>query len=172
MSVDVEPQPPVLIVRPRMAFWVVHDSVRRARATLQAFREGCFDGALCYDASGGSWDVTGAALDRPPTIIQRILLHRRLPVTLELGPRRAADLDDLVQGDLATTIDNFGTNPGEVDDASEWYELKVVVSGTSIKCYVDDVLKFDITDSTYSVGTAGLWTWSETDCEFDNMTVE
>ena len=95
-SVDVGAQPPALIVRPRKAFWVVHDSARRARATLQAFREGCFDGALCYDASGGSWDVTGAALDRPPTIIQRILLHRRLPVTLELGPRRAADLDDLV----------------------------------------------------------------------------
>ena len=96
MSEDLGPQPPVLIVRPSLAFWVVHGGVRQSRATLQAFREGCFDGAVCYDSSGGAWDVTGATLERPPTIVQRILLHRRIPVTLELGPRRAADLDDLV----------------------------------------------------------------------------
>lgn len=69
-------------------------------------------------------------------------------------------------------IDNNGSSPGQVNDASQWYTFKVVVSGTNIKCYIDDVLKFDVTDSTYSSGTAGLWTWAETDSEFDNMLVE
>jgi hypothetical protein len=51
-----------------------------------------------------------------------------------------------------------------------WYTLKVEVSGTSIKCYLDDVLKFDITDSTHSDGTVGVWGESQS-CEWDNMLV-
>ncbi|MHC4141347.1 MAG: right-handed parallel beta-helix repeat-containing protein, partial [Planctomycetota bacterium] len=46
---------------------------------------------------------------------------------------------------IATPIDQDGLVDEEV-----WYTLKVEVSGTSIKCYFDDVLKFDITDATYS----------------------
>jgi hypothetical protein len=57
-------------------------------------------------------------------------------------------LEKVVAGtptDLATPIDHDGLVSEEV-----WYTLKVEVSGTSIKCYFDDVLKFDVTDSTYS----------------------
>lgn len=73
---------------------------------------------------------------------------------------------------VGSVIDNFGSSAGQIDDANAWYTLKVVVSGSNMKCYVDDVLKFDENDSSYSTGTAGLWTWAETDCEFNDMLVE
>ncbi|MHC4769166.1 MAG: family 16 glycoside hydrolase [Planctomycetota bacterium] len=66
--------------------------------------------------------------------------------------------------DLDTPIDQTGL-------AEEvWYTLKVEVSGTSIKCYFNDVEKFNITDSTYSDGTVGVWNFSH-DGWFDNMLV-
>jgi hypothetical protein len=77
-----------------------------------------------------------------------------------------------VRSDLAPPVPNFGTDPGQVDDVLEWYNMKVVVSGTNIKCYIDDVLKFDVDDSTYSQGTGGLWLAAQLDSEFDNVVVE
>jgi len=75
------------------------------------------------------------------------------------------------QTDLATAINNYGTDTGQVNSQTTFYTLKVVISGTSIKAYVDDVLKFDVTDSTYSTGSAGLWTDSQTNAEFDDALV-
>jgi hypothetical protein len=73
--------------------------------------------------------------------------------------------------DLVTAINNFGSNPGQVNSRTTFYTFKVVVSGTSIKAYVDDVLKFEITDSTYSGGSAGVWLSSQMDAEFDDAQV-
>jgi hypothetical protein len=70
--------------------------------------------------------------------------------------------------DLAAPVDNGGSNPGQVNSETTWYTYKVELSGTSIKVYVDNVLKFDITDSTYSTGTAGVYLSAMTDSEFDN----
>ena len=70
------------------------------------------------------------------------------------------------------TIDNFGSGAGQIDDVNAWYTFKVVISGTNIKGYIDDVLRLEIDDSRYSDGTAGLWLWAETDAEFDNVLVE
>jgi hypothetical protein len=70
------------------------------------------------------------------------------------------------------TIDNYGSGPGQIDDANAWYTFKVVISGTNIKGYIDDVLRLEIDDSRYASGTGGLWLWSETDAEFDNVLVE
>jgi hypothetical protein len=69
-------------------------------------------------------------------------------------------------------ISNQGSSPGQVNSLTTWYNLKVTVSGTNIKAYVDDVLKFDITDSAFSSGTAGIWLESMMDAEFDNASVE
>ncbi|MHC4979393.1 MAG: right-handed parallel beta-helix repeat-containing protein, partial [Planctomycetota bacterium] len=77
-----------------------------------------------------------------------------------------------VRSDLAPPVPNFGTDPGQVNDVNAWYNMKVVVSGTNIKCYIDDVLKFDVDDSTYSQGTGGLWLAAQVDSEFDNALVE
>jgi hypothetical protein len=84
------------------------------------------------------------------------------------GGQWELSLEKVVAGtpsDLATPIDHDGVVSEEV-----WYTLKVVVSGASIKCYFDDVLKFDVTDSTYSDGTAGAWCLSQ-ECRWDNMLV-
>jgi hypothetical protein len=70
------------------------------------------------------------------------------------------------------TIDNYGSGPGQIDDANAWYTFKVVISGTNIKGYIDDVLRLEIDDSRYASGTGGLWLWAETDAEFDNVLVE
>ncbi|MHC4716244.1 MAG: right-handed parallel beta-helix repeat-containing protein, partial [Planctomycetota bacterium] len=68
------------------------------------------------------------------------------------------------------TLDNEGSAPGQVDSEDVWYELKVELNGTSIKCYVDNVLKIDTTDSTFSDGTVGVWAESQA-CDWDNMLV-
>jgi hypothetical protein len=41
----------------------------------------------------------------------------------------------------------------------------------NIKCFIDDVLKFDVDDPTYASGTAGLGLVSQEDAEFDNALV-
>jgi hypothetical protein len=84
------------------------------------------------------------------------------------------DIQEWVAGtgtDLIS-IDNFGSNPGQIDDVNAWYTFKVVVSGTNIKGYIDDILRLEIDDSRYASGAAGLWLWAETDAEFDNVLVE
>jgi hypothetical protein len=84
------------------------------------------------------------------------------------------DIQEWVGGSSADliTIDNYGSGPGEVDDVNAWYTFKVVLSGTNIKCYIDDVLRLEVDDSRYASGPAGLWTWAQTDAEFDNALVE
>jgi hypothetical protein len=84
------------------------------------------------------------------------------------------DIEEWVggSGNALITIDNYGSGPGEIDDANAWYTFKVVISGTNIKGYIDDVLRLEIDDSRYASGTGGLWLWSDEDAEFDNVLVE
>ncbi|MHC4101608.1 MAG: family 16 glycoside hydrolase [Planctomycetota bacterium] len=84
------------------------------------------------------------------------------------------DIQEWVGGVAADliTIDNYGSGPGQIDDPNAWYTFKVVISGTNIKGYIDDELRLEVDDSRFAKGTAGLWLWSETDAEFDNMLVE
>jgi len=63
-------------------------------------------------------------------------------------------------------------NSGQVNSTTTWYNFKVEVNGTNIKAYVDDVLKFDIDDSTLSGGTVGLWLEYSGGTEFDNALVQ
>jgi hypothetical protein len=73
--------------------------------------------------------------------------------------------------DLAPPVPNYGSAYGQVNDEDAWYTLKVVVSGKNIKCYIDDVLKFDVDDLTYASGTAGLGLARQEDAEFDHALV-
>ena len=70
------------------------------------------------------------------------------------------------------TIANNGASPGQVNSETTWYNFKVEVSGTNIKAYIDDVLKFDINDATVSGGTVGLWLESSGGTDFDNVLVQ
>jgi hypothetical protein len=72
--------------------------------------------------------------------------------------------------DLVASYDNEGAAAGQIDSEGVFYTFKVVVSGINIKCYIDDVLKFDVNDATYSDGTVGVWCESH-EGRWDNMLV-
>ncbi|MHC4414018.1 MAG: right-handed parallel beta-helix repeat-containing protein [Planctomycetota bacterium] len=69
-------------------------------------------------------------------------------------------------------VDNQGTNPGQVDGTGT-YQVKLEVTGTSLKAWVDGVLKFDVTDSEFASGPAGIWVFSQgNNSWFDNALVQ
>lgn len=56
----------------------------------------------------------------------------------------------------------------------QWHHLKVQVVGTHIKCYVDGIMVFDVTDTAISApltGGIGFRTWAPAEAEFDNVVV-
>jgi len=56
-----------------------------------------------------------------------------------------------------------------------WYNLKVEVQGSLIKCYVNDVLKIEYNDTvgtTFLQGTVGLFVYKASDARFDDVSVE
>lgn len=91
------PGSPFLVVRPEVAFWVVQESFSRVRATLQAFRAGCYDGVDCIDAEGGLWPVVQASLREAPSAISWARPAKRLRVKLRFGPRQEAGLPGTVE---------------------------------------------------------------------------
>lgn len=87
---------PLLVIQEELAFWVQHQDPSISEATLQAFQEGCFRSAYCYDQDGGLWPIAEAVLRAPPTLLQRILPWRKVQVRLTLGHREAVELKDIV----------------------------------------------------------------------------
>ena len=85
-------QPPFLVVRPGTSFWVETRPPEACVTTLQAFQEGCYESAWCYDAAGFEWPIIGATLTRPPSLLQRVLPWRRVAVTLDLGARTPVEV--------------------------------------------------------------------------------
>ena len=77
--------------------------------------------------------------------------------SLVFGKADAGRWQELDRVDLAFTL-------------GRWYRLKVVASGTSIRVYVDEVLKIDATDASYDRGAIGLRTW-RAEADWDNVTV-
>ena len=77
--------------------------------------------------------------------------------SLVFGKADAGRWQELDRVDLAFTL-------------SRWYRLKVVASGSSIRVYVDEVLKIDATDGSYDRGAIGLRTW-RAEADWDNVTV-
>jgi hypothetical protein len=96
---DAMPAPPILVIRPGVAFWVETVPADALTATAQALAEGCFDGALCCDGGGGAWEVLSATADAPPPALP----WQRMAVAIRLGPRRtmtAGELGGLLEGVL------------------------------------------------------------------------
>lgn len=52
-----------------------------------------------------------------------------------------------------------------------WYHYKIAVKGSSIKIYVDGVLKFDVTDSSLTAGKIGIGGYAGSTAYFDNVNV-
>jgi hypothetical protein len=76
-------------------------------ATLQAFREGCFQHAACYDSTGGLWPIVEAVLTQRPSLAQRLLPWRTIRVEARLGSRSEVGLADIVSR-LAEVLDARG----------------------------------------------------------------
>jgi len=81
-------------------------------------------------------------------------------------------LNDNGSWSTLASVANNGASPGQVNSETTSYNFKVEVSGTNIKAYIDDVLKFDVNDSTVSGGTVGLEVDWASGTEFDNVLVQ
>ena len=58
-------------------------------------------------------------------------------------------------------------------DATAWHNLRVVVAGESIECFMDDVSIVRATDKALpDAGMIGLWTKGDAATLFDDLTVE
>ena len=99
------PSPPILVIRADIAFWVEGLPIETWTATLQAFSEGCFAGSHCYDATGNLWPIVKAELKKPPTLLERLLPWRRVPVRLRLGVPKVPAIPDVVSM-IARTFDS------------------------------------------------------------------
>lgn len=53
-----------------------------------------------------------------------------------------------------------------------WYKLKVVTLGTSLKVYLNDILKIDQADSSFSEGYIGSMGWNSTYYYLDSLHLE
>jgi hypothetical protein len=93
----MKPIPPLLFIRPKLAFWTQSEWNDSPSATLQAFREGCFEGTWCLDSGGQSWPIVAATLTSPASFLDKLLSWRRLPVALTLGPPTPAVLDEAIE---------------------------------------------------------------------------
>src|SRR5215510_4767200 len=83
------PQPPYLLIREGKAFWVESRPPSNSLATLQAFKEGCFNDAWCYDATGSLWPIESATL-------KRVIPWRRVSVELQMGTPARVDVAEVV----------------------------------------------------------------------------
>ena len=54
-------------------------------------------------------------------------------------------------------LDNQGGAIGQVNSTTAWYTLSVEVAAGRIRAYVDGIIKFDLADSTFASGSAGIW---------------
>jgi hypothetical protein len=100
---SLTPQPPYLLIRERKAFWIESRPPSESSATLQAFEEGCFNDAWCYDATGSLWPVVSAALKGQPSFLQRVLPWRRVSVELQVGIPAHVDVAEVISR-LATVL--------------------------------------------------------------------
>lgn len=63
----------------------------------------------------------------------------------------------------------FDRKPGQIE-TGRWYDIRIVVQGDSIKCYLDGTLIHDIKEATYPAGGIGLGAWS-TAAEYKDVAV-
>jgi hypothetical protein len=84
--------PPFLIIREGVSFWVDTRPLEHCTATPQAFREGCFQDAWCYDVAGAGRPIIAATMLEPSTL-DKLSLWKQFPVQLTLGSCVPTDLD-------------------------------------------------------------------------------
>lgn len=91
-----QPVAPYLVIRRALAYWVEHRPPADCLARLQAFREGCFDDAWCFDATGRIWPIVNARVARRLRLWERISATHWVPIEIELGPHSKPPLPEVV----------------------------------------------------------------------------
>ena len=91
------PKPPLLFIRPKLAFWTESEWNATSLTTLQGFREGCFENTWCLDSDGQRWPIAAASLLGQATLLHKFLPWRRLPVALTLGSPTRVTLGEVVE---------------------------------------------------------------------------
>jgi hypothetical protein len=116
----MRPEPPFLVVRMGQSFWIETRAADDCSATLQAFREGCFRDAWCYDSTGSGWPILVAMLKRRPSFLPWLMPWKHVAVELQLGSRINADRAGVLAS-LATILrsgndfcDSLRTPPHEL----------------------------------------------------------
>jgi hypothetical protein len=57
-------------------------------------------------------------------------------------------------------------------EANRWYELRIVMNGSHIRCFLDGEPMLEVTDDTFGEpGMVGLWTKADAVTSFDNLTL-
>ena len=72
---------------------------------------------------------------------------------------------------LASAVYNYGDGPGQVNSETTWYQFKVEANGATLKVYIDGILKFNVTDNTFTNGSAGIWFDNQKNAELDNVSI-
>lgn len=91
------PIAPLLYIRPQLAFWTESEWNGTSSATLQAFREGCYEKSWCLDTSQRCWPIVAAKPIRPVSFSNKLLPWRRLSVALTFGAPRPIALGEVVE---------------------------------------------------------------------------
>ena len=106
----------ILYIRPGVSFWVESEPPHLSSATPEALAADCFRGAVCVDGRGAMWAVTDAHPTRPSSLLERLVPGARIPVSLELGPRRKVDVGDVLPylSDVLDSDNEFVDEVGEV----------------------------------------------------------
>jgi len=61
---------------------------------------------------------------------------------------------------------------GVATESGRWYEVRAVMAGNQIQCWLDDRKLLDVTDDTFTeAGMIGLWTKADASSAFDSLVV-
>lgn len=113
-------EPPYLVIRKGVSFWVEHKPLSDWTATPQAFEEGCFRNACLYDTKGDLWQIVHARFKQQPSLVNTLLPWRQLPVLFEISLTPKPSVPDVLSeiAAILKTVNSFSENldcdPGEV----------------------------------------------------------
>lgn len=130
-------QPPYLVIREGLAFWVDDTPLSDWTATAQALAEGCFRDARIYDTNGDLWRIVDAGFRQRPSLLDAFLPWRQFPILIETSasPRPAigdvlaelvailesrSDFSETLEGDPAEILDRLrrAMTPAELIDCA------------------------------------------------------
>jgi hypothetical protein len=109
-------QPPYLVIRKGVAFWVENRRLSDWTASPQAFNEGCFRNASLYDIHGDLWQIVRAEFTKQPSIVNTLFPWRQLPVEVELRPHGKPRIADIL-AELAAILGSGSSFSENLDHA-------------------------------------------------------